>query len=983
MLSAKALLALLRETNEAVIFFALKRLVDLMDTFWCEIAADLPLIEELQESESLSLKTRKLAALVTSQVYFHLGAYDDSVHHALQAGEAFDGMERSLFTDTILSRCIDQYIEQQKQEEQKEGELKKVDPRLETLFLNLTKQWVQNNESVEEIKELVGLTILSRRIDFLEIVLKQCLKRGESSDILNFTFNTANVLLRDIGFRRKILRLLAVLYTEGAATMDYFSMVQCLLFLSDTSSTANLIRGLIKAGDTMMAYQLAFDLFEHGSQDFLSILVKNLEGDSVITNSADNGASLAVSATPAAGNVEEASMDPAQSVPQPALTTEVDPIQRNLIAVLCGEVTSKLYLKFLYSRCVADVHILNQIKKRIDTKKSLLHNATVMANALMYSGTTIDGFLRDNTTWLARADYWAKFTATASVGVIHRGHTGEAMKLLDPYLPKGSLPALPYQEGGSLYALGLIYSPLGLLRDHKVVDYLMENLRKYSDKAPMVHGASLGLGLAAMGLQDENIFDTLFTCVTGSDAVGGEGAAVAIGMLHMGSGNFSVISSLKNVASEEMQKEKVIRGACMAMALINLGRENEALGLANELLESGEPWIRLGGCFVIGMAFAGTENTTAIGRLLQVTVKDTSDDVRRNAAMMVGFLSFRDPALCLCLVRILVDSYNPHIRYGVAMALGVCAAGTGSSEIINVLWEMKDDLNDLVRQGVLIALALVMTQLTEYENSKVKEFRQLLDAKIGDRRETLCIKLGSILASGLLDCGGRNCTFALHRDRHRMDKAVAGMFFFTQYWYWYPYVYMVSLAMLPTCFIGLNDKLEMPEYTFLSNAPPHHYAVPKSVLQEKKEVKLFGVQAVVLSTTRKEEELQRQRRGKQSLHETESKENTKAATGSAAANEGPNAPGADQKRVSNAEADGKSDPHDTSCEILHNPARVTAHQFAFISHTVNGRYVPLKPNPIGVCLLKDTMPNLGEQKLIVAIDPDDKDAPPPEPFMYS
>ncbi|CCW62320.1 unnamed protein product [Phytomonas sp. EM1] len=977
MLSAKAVLALLRDSNESVILFALKRLVDLMDTFWCEVAADLPLIEELQESENLSLKTRKLAALVTSQVYFHLGAYDDSVHHALQAGEAFDGMPRSLFTDTILSRCIDQYIEQQ---ELKEGEPQKTDPRLETLFVSLTKQWVQNDDSMDEAKELVGLTILARRLDFLEIVLKECLSRNGSSDILNFTFNTANVLLRDIGFRRKILLLLSVLYTKGVERVDYFSMVQCLLFLSDTSATAVLIRGLIEDGNTMMAYQLAFDLFEHGSQDFLSVLVKELEKDSGIANSPDDNAAVVAAETTAAENEKGADVDPAESVQPPATDKAVDPVQRNLIAILCGEVTSKLYLKFMYSRCVADVHILNLIKKRIDPKKSILHNATVMAHALMYSGTTIDGFLRDNTAWLARADYWAKFTATASVGVIHRGHTGEAMKLLDPYLPKGSLPALPYQEGGSLYALGLIYSPLGLLRDHKVVDYLTENLRKYSDKAQMVHGASLGLGLAAMGLQDENIFDTLFTCVTGSDAVGGEGAAVGIGMLHMGSGNYSVITSLKNVANEEMQKEKVIRGACMAMALINLGRENEALGLANELLESGDPWIRLGGCFVLGMAYAGTENTTAIGRLLQVTVKDTSDDVRRNAAMMVGFLSFKDPALCLCLVRILVDSYNPHIRYGVAMALGVCAAGTGHSDIINVLWEMKDDLSDLVRQGVIIALALVMTQLTEYENPKVKEFRQLLEAKISDRRETLCIKFGCILASGLLDCGGRNCTFALHRDRHRMDKAVAGMFFFTQYWYWYPYVLMVSLAMQPTCFIGLNYNLEMPNYTFRSNAPPHHYAVPKSIQQEKKEIKLSGVQAVVLSTTRKEEELQRQRRGKQS--QSGAGEDAKTTTESAPAEGASEATGADPKAVANAESDGKGEPPEAAYEILHNPARVTAHQFAVVSHTVDGRYVPLKANPIGVCMLRDTKPFIGQQEAFVAIDLDNGDAPPPKPFKY-
>lgn len=52
---------------------------------------------------------------------------------------------------------------------------------------------------------------------------------------------------------------------------------------------------------------------------------------------------------------------------------------------------------------------------------------------------------------------------------------------------------------------------------------------------------------------------------------------------------------------------------------------------------------------------------------------------------MIGFLTFKDPSLCLDLIRVLVDSHNPHIRYGVALALAVSAAGTGRSDVIEVL----------------------------------------------------------------------------------------------------------------------------------------------------------------------------------------------------------------------------------------------------------------------------------------------------------
>lgn len=51
---------------------------------------------------------------------------------------------------------------------------------------------------------------------------------------------------------------------------------------------------------------------------------------------------------------------------------------------------------------------------------SVAHSATILANALMHAGTTCDTFLRDNLEWLARATNWAKFSATAGLGAIHR-----------------------------------------------------------------------------------------------------------------------------------------------------------------------------------------------------------------------------------------------------------------------------------------------------------------------------------------------------------------------------------------------------------------------------------------------------------------------------------------------------------------------------------------------------------------------------------
>lgn len=910
--SAKGTLSLLQEQDNTIITFALQQLDKLMDTYWHEISGSLSDIEAIHVSPSVPEETRQFAALIASRVYFHLGEFDQSVNFALAAGKAFDSTKRSLFTDTILCRCIDQYVQHQKSQDSV------LDPRLETLFIALNESWVLQNETLEDVKEMIGFALHARRVDFLRRILMQYSIKTNSSKALHHTFKVA-CELRDITFRREILQLLAELYTTSSCVADYYILTQCLLFLRDASAAANLLHGLLIGGSRLAAYQLAFNIFENADQEFLASLLAELK----------------------------------------TLVGEEAEVDERLLSVLCGEVTTSLYRTFLYVRCAADIHIMNHVKRSIDHQRSILHTFTVMSSALMYSGTSIDGFLRDNLAWLGKANYWAKFMCTAAVGVIHRGHTEDAMKVLESYFPQSPISVLPFKEAGSLYALGMIYSPLGISRSREGIEFIKENLLKYSTTPYMVHGASMGIGLAAIGLQDEQLYDALFTCLSGTNAVGGEAAAVGIGMLMLGSGNATAIDALRNVAVEDNQKEKIIRGSMMAIALIQLGRENEGLPTATALLESSDPWIRLGGCFVLGMAYAGTQNNEAIQRLLMAAVHDTFDDVRRNAIIMIGFVSSMNPDMCLDMVKLLIESYNPHVRYGVALALGVAAAGTGNKKVIDALWEMKDDTVAFVRQGVYIALALVMVQVTEKQNPIVKEYRHLLETKISDAREDLCSKLGCILATGLLDFGGRNCTFSLHRNQHRVAKSTVGMFLFTQYWNWYPYVLMISLASHPTCFIGLNADLNIPKYQFQCNAPPSLFALPKSVQQEKRETKAAGKHAVVLSTTRKEEKIRQKKSNEQGD----------------AAKEGDKLNADGNEKVEKADA-----PEETSF-LLQNSVRVTAAQFQCVSHDIDPRYRPLMMKAMGVALLEDMKPELGKEEILNFIARED-DAPPPEPFAY-
>ena len=143
----------------------------------------------------------------------------------------------------------------------------------------------------------------------------------------------------------------------------------------------------------------------------------------------------------------------------------------------------------------SDIQILKNIKTAVEGRNSVTHSATVLANAYMHAGTSVDTFLRENLEWLSRATNWSKFNATASLGVIHRGQLQQGQALLNPYLPRSTgSSGSPYSQGGALYALGLIYANHG----HDVRKFLLESLRNTNDEI-IQHGACLGLGEGAGG----------------------------------------------------------------------------------------------------------------------------------------------------------------------------------------------------------------------------------------------------------------------------------------------------------------------------------------------------------------------------------------------------------------------------------------------------------------------------------------------------
>lgn len=619
---------------------------------------------------------------------------------------------------------------------------------------------------------------------------------------------------------------------------------------------SQILRQLIEKGDPRslaIAYQIAFDLYDNSTQEFLLKLRKELpsfgksdatiEPNSLAESREDRDAGesdLLLDENHSDLHERESRAEPKL----PALSVEQEKSYRSINAILQGTKSIEYSLEFLYRNNHSDANILNKIKDSLEPRNSIFHTAVTLANAFMNSGTTKDVFFHDNLEWLGKAVNWSKFTATAALGVIHKGNLSKGKTLLAPYLPRDSVVAgSAYSEGGSLYALGLIYANHGT----NVLDYLREQFTKASEEV-VQHGGALGLGVAGMATGSQDIYEDLKAVLYTDSALNGEAVGLAMGLVMLGTGSIKALEDMIQYA-HDTQHEKIVRGLAMGMALIMFARQEAADELINGLLEDPDPTLRYGGIMTLAMAYCGSGSNKAVRKLLHVAVSDVNDDVRRVAVMSLGFILFRKPSSVPRMVELLSESYNPHVRYGAAMALGISCAGTGLDEAIDLLEPMIKDPTDFVRQGALIAMAMILVQQNEVMNPKVASIRKTLMKTIGDRHEDAMAKFGCALALGIIDAGGRNCTIGLQTQTGNLNMAgIVGMAVFTQYWYWFPLSHFLSLSFTPTSVIGLDHELEIPSFRFHSATRPSLFDYPPEQ-EAKTDEAPEKVATAVLSTT--------------------------------------------------------------------------------------------------------------------------------------
>ncbi|KAG4302880.1 hypothetical protein PCK1_000823 [Pneumocystis canis] len=941
--SVGGVLSLLNEKETILQIHALKNLNDLVDQFWYEIADEVSRIEELYENEAFP--QRQLAALVISKVYYHLGEYTESATFALGAEEWFDLSSSSEYVETIISKFIDTYIE--KNFQKYEDPQITIDSKLITVMEKIFKQYLDN----KQWKQVLGIALEARKLD----IIKDIVDRNEDGSLKNYLLDVGINLVQNLDFRNKVLSLLLDLFLKEKQP-DYFSVIKCVVHLSDSYIAAKILQNLTLKNDEkslLIAYQIAFDLNNSATQEFLQKVSENLQ-------------QLLIESKDEKNNLDD----------------NFKSIVSRIKSILEGEESVKLYMKFLSQNNHADNQILVKTKDSLDARNSIFHCAVTFSVAFMNAGTTSDKFFRENLDWLSKALNWSKFTATAALGVIHRGDLPQGMSLLSPYLPQENVSGSPYSEGGSLFALGLIHTNHG----KSVLDFLRNQLKNTQSEI-IQHGAALGLGVAGMATRNEEIYEDLKNVLFTDSAVAGEAAGLAMGLVMLGTASAKAIDEMLQYA-HETQHKKIIRGLALGIAMLMYAKEETADVLIDQLCSDPDPILRYGGIYTIAMAYCGTENNKAIKRLLHTAVSDVNDDVRRASVISLGFILLRNSFALPRMIELLSESYNPHVRYGVGLALGIACAGSAMQDALDLLEPLSKDPSDFVRQSAHISTAMVLIQHNDQSNPRVVNFKKRLEKIISDKHEDAMAKFGAALAQGILDAGGRNVTIGLQSITGSLNMiAIVGTAIFTQFWYWFPLTHFLSLSFTPTALIGLNKDLKIPKFDFISNAKPSLFAYPPETKKETNKGPGKVATAVLSTTAKAQARAKKTEKGKilkDNEDDTMEMDSNFRETESIAEN-------MDMDEVKEHQDENISEKNSTKqdeplFEIMQNMSRVTPFQFKYISFKSNSRYVPVKKPTGGILMMLDNFPDSPE--ILIDSISDEKldkelEADPPEPFEYN
>ena len=367
---------------------------------------------------------------------------------------------------------------------------------------------------------------------------------------INFVYDIAQNYITNKEYNTVLIDHILKLLIKHAKK-EYMEITSCQFLLNNSDALASTLLNILKEEeDPIIAYQIAFDLYDNENPSYLRLLTKTI-------NSIN----------------EEKKLDLGEKI-------------QNLNSILTGEIQREIMLKTLKKKDHFDLKGLEELMKAVEKGGSIENLGVILTNSFSNSHTGNDQFIKKNMPFVSKATNWARFIATASIGVINMGDTKNSRTILRDYLPGGSNSRSLYCIGGAYYGIGLIHAGTN---DPEIMAFFNEALnRPGNNKEAIQHGIYLGIGLVAMATHDQELYERVREGIYTDDALIGEAAGYAAGLIMVGSKDEGAIDDLMKYV-HDTQHEKIIRAIAIALALIVYNAGEAADTLIDQLCLEKDP----------------------------------------------------------------------------------------------------------------------------------------------------------------------------------------------------------------------------------------------------------------------------------------------------------------------------------------------------------------------------------------------------------
>lgn len=911
------LIAFLKEPLVHIRELSIRSLLTTVDRNWPEISKHVQIIEDI--AKQTSSETSEMSYFLLSKVYYHLEDYQKSLSYALQAGDKFNTEEESDFVGAMMNTCIAEY-----KKAMQASTVSSLPPKI----VDIVQSIFNKAKLRKEYEKLLGLALTCRRLDIIKNCVEEC---SNQSLLMSRLMKIIQTTEMEGNMKESVIDLMINLYQSQN---QVFMVFQCLVVAKNYSRVAELLVFLLDKYPEA-SYQMAYDVYSLSNTSVSQQICRNLSNFLKSSISDDSKVHLA-----------------------------------KLIKIVDGTESNKLYREFLLRRSHSDEQLLSKLTDNAAfSDEPNIQSALFFTNSLVNIANT-NSILATCPPWVKQVKHWNKCYITSALGIPYLYTPEKYPDLMDKYL----LGTSAEEKAGSRLSYGIVCMGQPHLVKSDILTDITDTVTNGSQDEMLVHACSLALGLIYTGSSNATVVESLINVIS-DQPLSGMAAGIAIGLVLVeGEPEDSqiLIASQLRPLVQETKHDKIAFGVSLGIALSLYGTRTEGLNVALSLLGDHNAYCRMAGALGLGLAFCGySSHTVTIQRLLSVISGDVSDFVQRAAVYALGFVFVNSPNEMLPFARLLLASHSAHVRYSTALISGIICAGSGSHELLSLMMPLLDETEDFVVQGASIGCACLLMQCNEELVPEMPKFRaklmRILEAKNTmnlSKDHSLLGRQGAMLAAGLLDAGGRNCTLSLVSPLGTLRRdCILSVAIAINFWEWFGLFNVMAKALTPTAVLGIDlDHQLRRSFIVDCNCAPirFDYVQPTELKSKKERERKFDIHFSFLKRS------------------SESKPNSSDAESVAKKAEEEEKKKAEARKIA-------------SFEVL-NATRVTPLQQQYITVNPRNKWLPVTMLqdisararvPTGVLVLKDMNPNMSDEVLNLAKDDGLPTPKCPESFIYS